>query len=79
MVYVPDTANRPHIAFLYYVNDSDGDTIIFNEKEGHIGELTIKTRVSPKKGRLIIFGGNIYHAAGRPKKDIRCVINYNFV
>jgi DNA repair exonuclease SbcCD nuclease subunit len=28
---------------------------------------------------LIVFSGDIYHSSGKPKNDIRCIINYNFV
>lgn len=61
-----------HKVLLYYVNDSDGDTVFFNKKDGKIIE-----RVSPKKGRLVAFDGNIYHAAGIPKNNHRCVVNFD--
>lgn len=76
----------PYMVGVYYVNESEGDTVLYKETiqdttpdEIKNGKLTVDQVISPKKGRLIIFGGNIYHAAGRPKEDIRCVINYNFV
>ena len=63
---------------LYYVNDSDGDTFIFNEKPP-AENLTIKHRVSPKKGRAILFDSNYLHAGQPPRMaDERCVINFVF-
>ena len=61
----------PHWVCLYYVNDSDGDTIFYNNKE------EIK-RITPKKGRIIFFDGSIYHTAGQPSKNHRAVVNFCF-
>lgn len=76
----------PYMVAVYYVNDCEGDTIIYKETEKDTtpdeiknGKTTIDQTISPKKGRLIIFDGNIYHSSGRPKHDIRCIINYNFI
>lgn len=72
-----------HMVFLYYVNDSDGDTVIYNERWQHMGEnvsLTEKTRISPKAGRAICFDGRIYHTPLVPKTSpFRAVINLTFV
>lgn len=75
----------PFMVAVYYVNDSDGDTVLFKQttanttpEEVKSGRLDIEQTISPKKGRLIIFDGNIYHATGKPNKDLRCIINYNF-
>lgn len=70
-----------HIVFLYYVCDSDGDTVLF-EKNQQINDLTkydlkIKKQVTPKKGRLLIFDGSYWHTAYQPKENVRCVININ--
>lgn len=62
---------------IYYVNDSDGDTFIFNEKTGHQGNLTIKRRISPKKGRIVLFDGQLLHAGGIPLHYPRIVVNIN--
>lgn len=63
---------------IYYINDSDGDTVLFNEK-WQLGEnlpfpnidrdLTIRKTVSPKKGRVLFFNSLFYHSAN-------CPINY---
>jgi hypothetical protein len=77
--------NFPYTAAVYYVNDSDGDTVFFKETTKEICpnnipvNLNVYKTVSPKKGRLIVFSGDIYHSSGKPKNDIRCIINYNFI
>ena len=64
---------------LYYVNDSDGDTVFFNEKYPYQGPLTVRQTVTPKKGRLVVFDGRIYHAANNPRtNDYRITVNFNF-
>ena len=65
-----------HIVVLYYVVDSDGDTIIYNERT-ESPSYTEKQRVSPKQGRVVIFEGGQYHTAKQPTKGTRCVVNYN--
>jgi hypothetical protein len=84
---VPENfVNPPHIdqslavgvnlAAIYYVNDSDGDTILY---EGNIlQELEPIKRITPKKGRLLIMDGDRFHSSSHPTKtDRRLVINYN--
>jgi len=65
-----------HIVVLYYVIDSDGDTIIYNERT-ESSSYTEKQRVSPKQGRVVIFDGGQYHTAQQPSNGTRCVVNYN--
>lgn len=61
----------PHYVLLYYVNDSDGDTILFKNRE-------IWKRVSPKKNRLLMFNHKMLHASSHPIEAIaRVVLNYN--
>ena len=69
--YAPHT-DRPeeHLGLIYYLNDSDGDTIFFE------GDSELQ-RVSPKKGRIVIFDGNTLHAGGFPTDNPRCIVNYN--
>ena len=67
---------QEHLVALYYVCDSDGDTIIYNErKESEL--YTIKQRVTPKQGRIVLFDGSLYHTAEQPLNNIRCIVNYN--
>ena len=82
----PDTPHidldegKEHIVALYYVCDSDGDTIIYNERKDQGLEAesyTIKEKVTPKQGRMVIFDGGLYHTAEQPQDNIRCVVNYD--
>ena len=60
-------------SLLYYVNDSDGDTLFFDN------DLNIIKRVSPKKNTAILFDSNILHAGSNPiKSKKRIVINTIF-
>jgi hypothetical protein len=63
----------PHTVVLYYLNDADGDTVFF-DKQGNIIE-----RVSPKKGRVLVFDGRLYHGGGIPKKGPRSVVNFDIL
>ena len=65
-----------HTVVLYYVIDSDGDTIIYNERE-ESSTYTEKQRVTPKQGRVVIFDGRQYHTAQQPSNGTRCIVNYN--
>ena len=68
-----------HIVVLYYVKDSDGDTVIYNEKDECLdGNYTIKQKVTPKQGRIVLFDGGLFHAAEQPiNSNTRCIVNYN--
>jgi len=84
--------NTPHVdnfnshwVVLYYVNDSDGSTTIFNENISltqsmtAIDRLTVQKQIAPKQGRCVIFDGNQAHAGMHPAvADYRAVINFNF-
>lgn len=62
-----------HMVAIYYVNDSDGDTYIFED------EKIIKT-ITPVKGRFLVFNGKYFHAGRHPKfSSKRIVINFNFL
>ncbi len=73
---------EPHLVFLYYVCDSDGDTIIYDyktEKEGDVPffeDVKELKRVTPKQGRVVVFDGLYWHTAEQPKKDVRCILNF---
>jgi hypothetical protein len=59
------------VTFIYYVNDSDGDTIIYNKDKTQIVE-----RIEPKAGNCAWFKSNVFHNATPPKDHVnRIVIN----
>ena len=78
-----------HFVMLYYVCDSDGDTIIYNEKCNNLDDyddninvvknkiFSIQKKVTPKQGRVVLFNGKLYHTAEQPNNNIRCVVNYD--
>lgn len=74
---------EPHLVFLYYVTDSDGDTIIYDYKSKSPGDIPyfedIKElkRITPKQGRVVVFDGLHWHTAEQPTKDVRCILNIN--
>lgn len=73
--YIPHIDNNdPHWVCLYYINDSDGDTIFFEDQTPN---SKIIKRVSPKRGRVVIFEGSLWHSPETPTKNTRAVINYN--
>ena len=74
MEWAHQDLNIPHWVCLYYVNDSDGDTILFEDDK-----KTVIQQVTPKKGRIVFFDGNIYHTSSKPKNNIRSVINIDFI
>ena len=59
--------------------DADGDTILYNEEQSS-DEYTVKTTVTPKKNRLFVFDGNLYHTGHSPMTyQNRVLINSNFI
>jgi hypothetical protein len=75
--------NYEHLVCLYYVNNTDGDTYIFDKTKKELNHISKDTKlgilkqVSPKKGRVVLFDGRRYHSSSGPTKDIRCIINFN--
>ena len=72
-----------HYACVYYVNDSDGDTIIYeqNRYDTECGSQNVQLkehkRVTPKKGRVVIFDGARFHCSSQPRNNYRCIINFD--
>ena len=60
-------------SFIYYVNDSDGDTLFFDNNN------TIINSVTPKENSGVFFNSNTIHTSQAPiKNDYRVVINFIF-
>ena len=74
-----------HLVVLYYVNDSDGDTVIYEnifegyDKVPHYNDLKEKKRVTPKAGRVVIFNGKHWNTSCQPEHNTRCIVNYNII
>lgn len=63
----------PHLVFIYYVNDSDGDTHVYD------GDRLVE-RVSPRKGRGLLFDGGLFHSSSSPVENrFRLVVNFNIL
>lgn len=86
-------APYPHKTGLIYLNDSDGDTILYNETfdfskvedtlavdmgvETEGVDFTEKTRVEHVANRLLLFPGEHYHSSSLPCKS-QARLNLNF-
>lgn len=82
-----DFYNTPHTDYgpkmkekyyvlLYYINDSDGDTYIFDKLSDN--SYKIIEQVSPKKGRFLLFDGDLFHSGRHPiHAEKRMLININ--
>ena len=75
--------NFPHKTVIFYLNDSDGPTWIFNEKFNGPEEptkFTVGEKVDPKENRMILLDGLQYHTASNPiNSDRRVILNVNYV
>lgn len=68
------------ISMVYYVNDSDGDTVVF---QNHVSQgfhnLEILHSNKPKKGSSIIFPSTQFHSSSNPiTTNKRVIINFVF-
>lgn len=76
------SSDTKHFVLLCYINDSDGSTIIYNEKDpfDNLNELSIKEKINPKAGRAIFFEGDQYHSSSFPSEHSkRMVLNINII
>ena len=78
----------PHKTIIYYLNDSDGDTVIFDKKYDPANKLTwdltnlsVKEKVTPIANSLYFLDdGFTYHSGSNPINSSRRItinINYN--
>lgn len=80
-----DLVDSNHLVMLYYVMDSDGETVFFNRKNDpknpsqpyNFSEKDIFYKMKPRQGTVVVFNGSIYHANILPQEHNRCVINFN--
>lgn len=86
--------NPPHVdlmsptpfkTLIYYVQDSDGDTIFFDkfydQTNQRVKNVDLKKvlQQTPKKGHAVYFDGWQYHAGNSPVNySSRCIINFDF-
>lgn len=94
--------NAPHVDFhqshytaCYYVNDSDGDTLVFDKKLDDVGvditedklynytrdtKFNVVARCAPRKGTVFIMDGKSFHASTNPKDSKRrLVVTINWI
>ena len=96
--YPEDFHHPPHIdnsednfrgeTFLYFVNDADGDTFMFNEHYDYVhkrygpedfnGNFTNQLRVTANKGKGVLFPLTQCHTSSVPRRG-GCRITLNFV
>jgi len=92
--FTSDNYNMPHVdyfypheSFIFYLNDCDGDTRVFNEWSTSTGTIplspdsfTTQTRITPKANRLVWINGLQYHTASNPiENSKRVIINLNLL
>ena len=68
---------------IFYVNETDGDTILYNERytdDFKNKTQTIMKKVEPKENRLLTFEGDLLHTGSSPINYAnRILINCNFI
>jgi len=88
-MYIPHIDNSNVWVLIYYVLDSDGDTLLFDQTTSYFPQgsilpedlniLSIKTSITPQKGKAVLFWGNRIHVGKPPiENDYRILINHNF-
>ena len=91
--FTSDNYNIPHVDYFYpheslifYLNDTDGDTRIFDQwhtyseidRPAMPEKFTTQARVTPKANRLVWIDGLQYHTASNPiQGSKRVIININ--
>ena len=78
---------EPHLVYLYYVNDCDGDTVIYDYISNgthtldipFYEDIKIKKKITPKQGMIVIFDGMTWHTSTQPTRGTRCIINFDMI
>lgn len=75
--------NYPHKTVLLYLDNSDGDTVFYNEMydaEDDDQKLTVNMRHAPVENRAVMFEGLQYHSSSAPITNSRRItMNINFI
>ena len=74
-----DWLDLSHYVMIYYVNDSDGGTWLYDKTEKNQTDYKLIKFIEHKKGRIILFDGKHYHAGSKPTNSTRIVINTNIL
>ena len=83
-----DIYEEPHMSAVFYIGDSDGDTIIYEETQNDRvspprcppDTLTEMERTTFKPNRLVLFRGEHWHTGGPPLHSARrVIINSNYL
>jgi hypothetical protein len=73
-----DTPDKAIVA-IYYVNNADGDTILFKDQKEN-GSYVVDKSISPTRGSMLYFNQSTLHSNYSPNNtSLRCVINFNFL
>jgi hypothetical protein len=74
-----------YYSLVYYVDETDGDTVLFNDIYENDNKTTLYdksepiAKISPKKGRGLFFKGKIFHSGNCPVNySKRTIINFDF-
>jgi len=72
----------PHIASVFYLTNTDAETVLYNEKATNeeefyasdLSNLTEMVRIKPKENRMLIFDGSYLHTGHSPSDCKRRVL-----
>ena len=63
-------SGNPEWICIYYVTGGNGDTRLLQSEEGSVTHC-----IEPRRGRVVLFSGSLWHSAGRPNHGHRCILN----
>ena len=72
---------KPHISIIVYLSDTDGGTILFEDKYirgvSDTSKKKIEQVIEAKKGRILIFDGLQFHTGQIPSTKNKLILNIN--